>query len=115
MAIPTKMTPDAIGPDQWNEFLAEFARNNRGSHARLEVFGAEPTHVVLTEDRHFEGISADNKDAERAVWITFGSTPQDHFTHGIQMVTAIRVRPPTGTAGAALEIEELIAPAQLLV
>jgi hypothetical protein len=86
-------------------FLAEFTRENRGAHARLEVFGPDVGDQVITDDRPFDGISADTKDGERNVWIAFGSTPEDHFAHGVQNVTAIMVRPPTGHAGAALELE----------
>jgi hypothetical protein len=105
MATPTKTVPNAIGPDQWTKFLAEFTRDNRGAHARLEVLGTDPGRVVVTDDRHFEGISADSKDGERNVWITFSDTPGDHFTHSTQSVTAILVRPPTESTGPALEIE----------
>ena len=94
-----------IDPVRWNSFLAEFTRENRGGHARLEVLGSDPPRVVETEDRPFDGIAADVKDGENIVWIAFGSTPDDHLTHGIHGVKAIQVRPPTGNAGAAVEIE----------
>ena len=60
---------------------------------------------VETEDRQFDGISADAKDGESTVWITFGSTPDGLFTHGIHGATAIRVRPATVDAGAAIEVD----------
>src|SRR5262249_1309611 len=93
-----------IRTDQWMTFLTEFTRENRGAHARLEVIGTDVGYQVETDDRPFDGISADIKDDEHAVWITFGSTTADHLTHGIQNVTAIRVRPPLGQSGAALEV-----------
>jgi hypothetical protein len=94
-----------IGSDQWSTFFTEFTRENRGAHARLEVLGGDVGYQVETEDRPFDGISADYKDGEHAVWILFGTTAEGHFTHGVQNVTAIRVRMPTGLAGAALEIQ----------
>jgi type V secretory pathway adhesin AidA len=93
-----------IAKEQWTTFLTEFTRENRGAHARLEVLGPDVGYQVQTDDRPFDGVSADTKDAEDAVWIAFGSGLDDHFTHGIQNVTAIRVRPPVGESGAALEI-----------
>jgi len=92
-----------ITPDQWIVFFAEFTRENRGAHARLEVLGADVGYQVETEDRPFDGISTDVKDGERTVWITFGSTPDDHLTHGVHHVTVVRVRPPTGETGATVE------------
>jgi hypothetical protein len=93
-----------IDQDRWSMFLAEFTRENRGAHARLEVMGPDVGYQVQTEDRPFDGVSADTKDGECAVWISFGSTRQDHLTHGIQNVRAIRVRSPAGESGAAVEI-----------
>ena len=93
-----------IDRGHWPAFLAEFTRENRGAHARLEVLGADVGRLVETENRPFDGISADIKDAESAVWITFASTPGDHLAHGIQNVKAIRVREPVGESGPALEI-----------
>ena len=93
-----------IVKDQWVTFFAEFTRENRGAHARLEVLGEDVGSQVETENRPFDGVSTDVKDGEQAVWITFGPTPDDHLTHGIQNVTAIWVRQPSGQAGAALEV-----------
>jgi hypothetical protein len=99
-------TPDIlVDRAQWITFLAQFTRENRGAHARLDVLGPDVGYQVETEDRPFDGIGADAKDNEDAVWIYFGSTPDDHLAHSIQNVTAIRVRPPTGRMGAAVLIE----------
>ena len=91
--------------DQWIPFLAEFTRENRGAHARLDVFGRDFGYQVETENRQFDGVSADQKSGERSVWITFASAPKDHFTHGVNGVTVIRVLPATGRTGAVLEVE----------
>jgi hypothetical protein len=100
-------TPQAgtqtVAQDQWIPFLAEFTRENRGAHARLEVFGTESDHYVV-EDRPFEGISSDIKDGEHAVWIDLGTTVDDHLTHGVQNVTAILARFSAPPLGPALEI-----------
>jgi hypothetical protein len=93
-----------IGKDQWLPFLAELTRENRGAHARVEVVGPDVGYQVEIDKRPFDGISADVKDNEQAVWITFGSTTADHMTHGVQNVTAIRIRPPVGDSGAVLEV-----------
>ena len=91
-----------IVQDRWVKFLADFTRENRGAHARLEVFGADVGYQVETENRPFDGVSPDLKGGEQAVWITFGSKLEDHLTHSIQNVTAIWVRLPSGQRGAAL-------------
>jgi hypothetical protein len=96
-----------VSVDRWIPFLAEFTRENRGAHARLEIVGAEAEvgYQVETEDRPFDGVLADVKGGERAVWIAFGSTAEDHMTHGIQGATLIRMLPATETTGAVLEVE----------
>jgi hypothetical protein len=98
-----QLVTQEITPDQWIAFFAQFTRENRGAHARLEVLGAEVGYQVETEDRPFDGISTDVKDGERTVWISFGSTPDDHLTHGVHQVTVVRVLPPIGEAGAVVE------------
>ncbi|HVW84049.1 MAG TPA: DUF5335 family protein [Bryobacteraceae bacterium] len=94
-----------IVPERWPAFLADFTRQNRGAHATLEILHAGDVERIVAEDRPFEGISADVKDRERAVWITFTDTPSDHFTHGVQGVTSLWVTPTTPEAGPALEVE----------
>lgn len=96
-----------IQPDEWMAFLNRFTRENRGAHARLEIVGrdADIGYQVETEDRPFDGVSADTKDRERSVWVTFGSTDREHLTHGIHDASAIRVLPATETEGAVLEVE----------
>lgn len=86
-------------------FLADFTRNNRGAHARLEVLGPDVGYQVETENRPFDGIVPDVKDGEDAVWIIFGSTPDQHLTHGVYGVTAIRVRLASAVHGAAVLVE----------
>jgi hypothetical protein len=107
MAKPstTKTNTREIPANDWIPVLAAFTRDNRGAHAVLEVLGEEIGRQVATEDRPFDGISADTKDGESSVWIAFGSTPDDHFTHGIHGVTAIRMRAASADSGAAVEIE----------
>ena len=98
---------EEIPLDQWIPFLAEFTRNNRGAHARLDIVGADTDvgYQVQTETRPFDGASADARKHERNVWIAFGSTADDHITHGIQGATVIRQLPPTPTRGSVLEVE----------
>jgi hypothetical protein len=86
-------------------FLADFTRNNRGAHARLEVLGPDVGYQVETENRPFDGIVPDVKDGEDAIWIIFGSTPYQHHTHGVYGVTAIRVRLASAVRGAAVLVE----------
>src|SRR5258708_4865482 len=94
-----------IEPNQWNPFLAEFTRQNSGAHARLDVMGPEFGWQVETENRPLGGVSADVKDGARNIWITFGNALEDHFTHGIEGVTALRVLMRLPQGGAALEVE----------
>ena len=69
---PQSQPTQDVGKDQWSTFLAEFTRENRGAHARLEVLGPEVGHQVPADDRPFDEISADMKDGEQTVWITLG-------------------------------------------
>jgi hypothetical protein len=96
-----------IHPEQWIPFLAQFTRENRGAHARLEIVGSNTDigYGVETEDRPFEGASADIRIGERTVWLAFGSKTENHMTHGIRSAAAIRVLSPTESTGAVLEIE----------
>ena len=91
--------------NQWIAFLAEFTRQNRGAHASLEVLDPDIGYQIEAKDRTFDGVSVDVKDGEKNLWITLASTPADHHTHGIHNVTAIRVLPPTTSAGAVVEVE----------
>lgn len=105
-SAPKRQTQE-VSQDRWTAFLAEFTRENRGAHARLTVIGSD-TDVgaqVETEDRPFDGVSADVKDRERTVWIAFGSTATDHMTHGVHGARAIRTLLPTGSGGPVLEVE----------
>jgi hypothetical protein len=87
--------------------MAEFTRENRGAHARLEVVGAdrETGYRVETENRPFDGIAADIKDGERVVWIYLDSGTADHIAHGIHEAAAVRVLPASKARGAVLEVE----------
>src|SRR5436190_23798786 len=88
--IRSQETAQAISAEQWVPMLAQFTRENRGARARLEVIGVDEIgYAVETEDRPFDGVSADTKDREHAVWFAFGPAP-DHLTHGVQSVTALR-------------------------
>ncbi len=93
--------------DEWILFLAAFTKENRGAHGRLEVVGPDTDagYEVRTEDWPFDGVAADVKDRERTVWIAFGSTPENHLTHGVHNATIIRVVPATEEAGPVLEVE----------
>lgn len=108
MGQPTTM-PAAQGNDirreEWNEFLADFTRANRGAHAELEVLGLGGGRYVPTEDRPFDGMAADLKGGENIVWMYFGQDPDDRLTHSIQQATAIRVRFPEGGSGYAVEVD----------
>jgi hypothetical protein len=90
---------------EWIPYLAQFTRENRGAHAKLEIVADEIGDQFETEDRQFDGVAADIKDNECVVWIAFAGTPDDHLTHGIQNVTALRAIPATASRGATLEFE----------
>jgi Family of unknown function (DUF5335) len=102
-AIATREIP----ADQWIVFLAEFTRENRGAHARLEIVGADcdTGYQVETDHRLFAGVSADVKDRGRTVWVFFGGTGDDHITHGVYPARTIHVVPANEAAGPILEIE----------
>lgn len=86
---------------QWNAILTTITRDYRGAHATLEVIGSSIGRQVPTENRPFEGISADTKDGESTVWIAFGPP----LTHGVHGVTAIRLVPTSVDMGLAVEVE----------
>ncbi len=96
---------ETITRDQWNLFLAQFTRENRGTHGRLTILSDEGGYQVETEDRPFEGVAADVKDGENLVWITFGSTADDHLAHGIHGVTVIRALAAADGDGSVVEVE----------
>src|SRR3954453_8177702 len=87
---PPQTGTQEIPASQWITFLSEFTSENRGAHARLEVLGPDIGYQLQTDNRPFDCIAADFRDGEHAVWISFGSTTENHFTHGIQNVRAIR-------------------------
>lgn len=96
---------EKVERDRWIPFLAVFTQENRGAHGRLDIAGSDDIpYIVELEDRPFFGVAADVKDGEDAVWLTFGATPDDRVTHGVQQVTGIWAAPATADAGAALEI-----------
>lgn len=101
--------PAAQGSDiprqAWNEFTTAFTLTNRGAHAVLELLGLDEGRYVPVEDRPFDGVAADFKDGEDVIWMFFGGDSTDRITHGIQQVTAVRVRPPAGGSGYALEVD----------
>ena len=106
MAKPIRSQEDAqtISEEHRIPMVGSIYPENRGAHARLEVIGIDEIgYAVETEDRPFDGVSADTKDRERIVWFAFGAP--DHLTHGVQSVTAVRVLAPTGQRGAVLEVE----------
>jgi len=59
-----------------------------------------------------DGISADTKASEH-VSISFGSSAEDHFEHGIQKVTAIRLMPPRGESREVVSRDGMRAVLQL--
>lgn len=108
MGQPTTMRPAQgtdVAREEWNAFMATFTRENRGAHGELEVLGLDVGRYVPVENRPFDGIAADVKDGEDIVWIMFGQDAEDRLTHGVHQVTAVRVRPPVGASGAAVEVD----------
>lgn len=104
MATANTFASILIAVDRWVAFLAEFTRENSGAHAHLQVLGNDLGRIVEAENRPFEGISADVRDGEHAVWITFSSASTDHLAGGVQNVTAIWLQPPIGRIGASVLI-----------
>jgi hypothetical protein len=96
------LSDQEIDHNQWNVVFAEITNQYRGVHARVEVFGPEVNYQVEAEGRPFDGISADNKDGERVVWIAFGG---GHLTHGVHGVKSVRVLPVSGANGPVIGVE----------
>ena len=106
-AVKKQRATDEVPIGQWMQFLAEFTQANRGAHALLEVTGPDVGYQVETADRLFDGVAADirKNSAAHAVWITFGSKPADHITHGVHDAVTIRTLPRNETRGAVLDVE----------
>jgi len=104
-SVPKQPKTQELRPDQWIPILAEFTRENRGAHARLDVLRGEVGYQVQTENRLFDGVATDVKHGEHNVWISFGSTADDHLVHGIHNATVIRMIEPIKDGGAVLEVE----------
>jgi hypothetical protein len=85
--------------------MAEITREYRGAHATLEVLDADLGYQIPTEDRPFEGISADVKGGEHSVWIAFASREDDHFTHGIPNAQIVRALSASDRSGPVIEVE----------
>jgi hypothetical protein len=94
-----------IPKDQWIAFLADFTRRNRGAHARLEVLGGDAGYQVETEDRPFDGVAADVKDAENTIWFSFGSTPSEHLAHGVHGAVKLYAIPASNSSGEVFAAE----------
>src|SRR5258706_15272984 len=94
-----------IARERWIPFLDEFTRENRGAHADLEVINGDIGDQIETGDRPLDGVAADLKGSAPAIWITFGATPSEHFTHGVHDVVAVRVLMPAPPERSVLEIE----------
>jgi hypothetical protein len=64
-------------------------------------------YQVMTNDWPFDGLTADFKDKERTIWITFGfgANQEDHLAHGIHNVVAVRTGPAPARTAAVVEIE----------
>lgn len=105
--IASHRKTEEIQRDQWIPFLAQFTRENRGAHARLEIIGPDSDigYQVQTENRLFDGVSADLRQREDSIWIAFGTKPEDHITHAIQNASVVRVIAPGEHRGAVLEVE----------
>jgi hypothetical protein len=98
---------ELIPPDRWISFLAEFTKANRGAHAVLRVVGPDTDigYRVETENKPFDGVSADVRNKERSVWLAFSSGPRDHLSRGVHHAVAIHSVPAPEGAGPVLEVE----------
>jgi hypothetical protein len=105
MTSKSDVSQQDIEAERWEPVLSTLTKDFRGAHARLEVLGSDIKYLEPTENQPFEGISADTKDGERVVWISFGAAPDNRRTHSIHKVRAIHMLTPDSTAGAALEVE----------
>ena len=95
-------TNEVLPKDQWIPFLAGFTRRNRGAHGRLEVLDGEAGDVVEVEGKPFEGVSADVKDGEHTIWVSFGGAGSSQLTHGIHEASALYMLEPSDESGEIL-------------
>jgi hypothetical protein len=93
-----------IPKEQWITFLADFTRRNRGAHARIEVLGGEVVYQVQAEDKPFDGVSADVKDGEHTIWLSFGATPSDHLSHGVHGAVVLYTLPASVNSGEVFAV-----------
>ena len=96
---------EEIPRERWVATLAAFTTENRGAHANLEILSGEFGRFVELEDQPFEGISADVKDNEAAVWLSFGANADRHVTHSVQKVVVLHLLAASATHGAVIELQ----------
>jgi hypothetical protein len=99
MANDTREIPRS----EWNQFFAEFTRENRGAHTTIEIIGRDIGDQVQIADQPLDGIAADDKDGESRIWITFAGSGSDHLSHSVENPAAVRLR--STTTGTTLEVE----------
>jgi hypothetical protein len=93
--------------ERWNLFFDEFSRQHEAWIASFEILSPTIGAQTQGEDLPFAGITADFKDAENAVSVLLGTSPDDHVTHVVtapKRVMLERIETPMGDE-EVLEIE----------
>src|ERR1044071_5557855 len=88
-----------ISRDRWNTAFGEVTRQYRGAHGKAEGVGQDVGDQVETEGLRLNGLSADTKDGEATIWISFG-----RMNHGIPSAVVVRMVPRVGDSGPVIEI-----------
>jgi hypothetical protein len=98
-----------IERDEWQSYLDDFSKRNRGRAARLELIGGELGAQSEAEMLPFEGVTFESKGAQAAsVEIMLGGAGAADARHLTHTVTEVRrIVPKMGADGRedALEIE----------
>jgi hypothetical protein len=76
---------------EWVHLLDQFSRDFEGSMARLEVVGKAGAQHVIVDHMPFVGMSADLKDGEDTVVVSFTQSENAMFDHTIADVKNVSI------------------------
>jgi hypothetical protein len=90
-----------IPAKEWSRSLDSFSRDHLGWLARLEVMGDDLGDQLEADSLPFAGVSADAE--RRTIWVALAKSADDHITHSIDHVSALRI--VDGDASPSIQIE----------
>ena len=85
------MSAREIVRQEWVRLLDQFSRDFAGAMARLEVVGKAGAQHVIVDHVPFAGMSADLKDGEDTIVVSFTQGADGVFDHTITDVTSVSI------------------------